>query len=53
MKEKERMKKMKRFNKKGFTLVEILATVTILAILMSVAVGAVYMYSDRTKQQGE
>ena len=52
MKEKERMKMMKRFNKKGFTLVEILATVTILAILMSVAVGAVYMYSDRTKQQG-
>lgn len=43
---------MKRFDKKGFTLVEVLATVSILAILMTVAVGSVYIYSNRTKEQG-
>lgn len=42
---------MKKLNKKGFTLVELLAVIVILGLLMSVAVGAVTMYMDKSKEQ--
>lgn len=42
---------MKKLNKKGFTLVELLAVIVILGLLMSVAVGAVTIYMDKSKKQ--
>lgn len=45
------MKSVKKLNKKGFSLVELLATITILGILMSVAVGAVTIYLNKTREQ--
>lgn len=42
---------MKKVNKKGFTMVEILATITILGILMSVAVGAVLVHLENSREQ--
>ena len=40
---------MKRLNQKGFSLVELLTTIVILGILMSVAVGGVLIYINKTK----
>lgn len=42
---------MKRLNKKGFTLVELLAVITILGIVMAVAAGAVMIYLTNSRQQ--
>ena len=42
---------MKKVNKKGFTMVEMLATITILGILMSVAVGAVLVHLENSREQ--
>lgn len=42
---------MKKLNEKGFTLVELLAVIVILGLLMSVAVGAVTIYMDKSKKQ--
>ena len=42
---------VKKLNKKGFSLVELLTTIAILGILMSVAVGAVTIYLNRTREQ--
>lgn len=38
-------------NNKGFTLIEILAAITILGILMLIAVPAVYKYTNLSKQK--
>lgn len=38
-------------NKKGFTLVELLGVITILGILMSVAIGGVSIYLQKSKAQ--
>ena len=38
-----------KLNKKGFTLVELLAVITILGILMSVAIGAVSWILESAK----
>ncbi len=43
---------MKRINSKGFTLVEVLASITILGILMAVAVGSVIIYLENSRKQG-
>lgn len=40
---------MKRLNKKGFSLVELLTTIVILGLLMSIAVGGVLIYINRSK----
>ena len=42
---------MKKLNQKGYTLVELLTTILILGILMSVAGGAVLIYLNRSKDQ--
>ena len=42
---------MKKVNKKGFTMVEMLATITILGILMFVAVGAVLVHLENSREQ--
>ena len=42
---------MNKLNKKGFTLVELLTTITILGILMAVAGGAVLIYLKRSRTQ--
>lgn len=42
---------MKKKNNKGFTLVELLAVITIMGILLSVAVGAVFVYLQDSKEQ--
>ena len=42
---------MNKLNKKGFTLVELLTTITILGILMAVAGGAVLIYLERSRTQ--
>lgn len=42
---------MRKMNKKGFTLVELLAVITILGILMGVTVGAVSIYLKKSKDQ--
>ena len=42
---------VKKLNKKGFSLVELLTTIAILGILISVAVGAVTIYLNRTREQ--
>lgn len=42
---------MNKLNKKGFTLVELLTTITILGILMAVAGGAVLIYLQRSRTQ--
>lgn len=42
---------MKKLNKKGFSLIELLATIAILGILMSVAVGAVTIYLNKSREQ--
>lgn len=42
---------MRKMNKKGFTLVELLAVITILGILMGITVGAVSIYLKRSKDQ--
>ena len=41
---------IKRFNKKGFTLVEIIVVLVILAILAAIAVPAVLGYVDESKK---
>ena len=40
---------MKKINKKGFTLIEILATVTIIGIVSAVAIGAYSKYQKKAK----
>lgn len=42
---------MKKLNKKGFTLVELLAVITIMGIIMSVAVGAVFIHLQNSRVQ--
>lgn len=42
---------MKKLNKKGFTLVELLAVITIMGIIMSVAVGAVFIHLQNSREQ--
>lgn len=42
---------MKKLNKKGFTLVELLAVITILGILMVITVGALFRHLVNSKQQ--
>lgn len=42
---------MKRLNKKGFTLVELLAVITILGIVMAIAAGAVMLYLTNSRKQ--
>ena len=42
---------MKKLNNKGFSLVELLTTVTILGILMAVAVASVFVYLDNSRKQ--
>lgn len=42
---------MIKLNKNGFSLVELLITITILGILMAVAAGAVLKYLDNSRQQ--
>ena len=42
---------MKKLNQKGYTLVELLTTILILGILMSVAGGAVLIYLNKSKEQ--
>lgn len=42
---------MKKSNKKGFTLVELLAVITIMGIIMSVAVGAVFIHLQNSREQ--
>lgn len=42
---------MKKLNKKGFSLVELLATITILGIITAVAVGAVTIYLNKSREQ--
>ena len=38
-------------NNKGFTMVELLGVMVILAILSGVAIGAVYIYREKAEQQ--
>lgn len=42
---------MKKVNKKGFTMVELLATIAILGVLSTVAVGAVMVHLENSRQQ--
>lgn len=42
---------MKKLNKKGFSLVELLVTITILGILMAVAAGSVLVYLENSRKQ--
>ncbi len=42
---------MRELNKKGFTIVEMLATLVILAIMMGVAIGAVYIHAQNSRKQ--
>ena len=42
---------MKKSNKKGFTLVELLAVITIMGIIMAVAVGAVFIHLQNSREQ--
>lgn len=42
---------MKKLNNKGFSLVELLVTITILGILMAVAVASVFVYLDNSRKQ--
>ena len=43
---------IKRFNKKGFTLVEIIVVLVILAILAAIAVPSVLGYVEEAKKRG-
>lgn len=45
------MKKMKKLNKKGFTLVELLVVLVILVVIMSVAIPSVTSSIERSKQK--
>ena len=40
---------MRRLNKKGFTMVELLATITILGLLMSIAIGSISKILSKSK----
>ena len=42
---------MKKLNNKGFSLVELLTTMTILGILMAVAVASVFVHLDNSRKQ--
>ena len=42
---------IKRFNKKGFTLVEIIVVLVILAILAAIAVPSVLGYAEEAKKR--
>ena len=39
-------------NNKGFTMVELLTTITIMGILMAVGISAVFIYIEKTRKQG-
>lgn len=45
------MKKTKRMNKKGFTLVELLAVLVILVVIMTIAIPSVASSIERSKQK--
>ena len=38
-------------NNKGFTMVELLTTITIMGILMAVGISAVFIYIEKTRKQ--
>lgn len=38
-------------NEKGFTLTELLATITIMGVLAAIAVGSVYIYATNSREQ--
>ena len=38
-------------NKKGFTLIEILASLVIIGLISGIAIGGTTMYLDKTRQQ--
>ena len=47
----EEIEMIKRFNKKGFTLVEIIVVLVILAILAAIAVPSVLGYVEEAKKR--
>ena len=42
---------MKKIKLKGFTLIELLATIVILSLVLAVAIGIVYLTTDKTKEE--
>ncbi|MCI6107509.1 MAG: type II secretion system protein [bacterium] len=42
---------MKKLNRRGFTLVELLAVIVIMGVIMSVAVAAVFVHLSNSRQQ--
>ena len=47
----EEIEMIKRFNKKGFTLIEIIVVLVILAILAAIAVPSVLGYVEEAKKE--
>jgi len=42
---------MRELNKRGFTIIEMLATIVILGIMAGIAVGAVYIHAQNSREQ--